>query len=64
MNLQNKREQKDTMQVKKKGVALKGTQESSTEDSTNEDDKELDLVIKKANKIMKGSSIRRKDSSS
>ena len=51
MNLQKKREQEDAMQVKKKSVALKGTQDdSSTENSTNEVDEELAFVIRKANK--------------
>ena len=53
VNLWKKREQNDDTQIKKKSLALKGTQdESSSEDSTNEDDN-LSYVIKKANKMMK-----------
>ena len=52
MNFQKKRKHEDATQVKKKCIALKGTQdESSIEESTNEDD--LAYVIKKANKMMR-----------
>ena len=54
MNLKKKREQENALQVKKKSIALKGTQEdSSSEKSTNEDDDELAIAIKKANKMMR-----------
>ena len=53
MNIQKKRDLDDATQMKKKSIALKGTQdESSSEESTNEDD-DLTYVIKKANKMMK-----------
>ena len=54
MNLQKKREQEDALQVKKKSITLKGTQEeSSIEESTNEDDNDLAFVLSKENKMMR-----------
>ena len=52
MNLQKKREQDNATQMKKKIIALKGTQDGfPSEESTNKDD-DLAYVIKKANKMM------------
>ena len=59
MNLQKKREQDDAIQLKKKSIALKGTQDDySNEESTNEDDdlafvEDLAFVIKRANKMIR-----------